>query len=186
MMDIVFRIVKETLRFSMSAPQSPPDLNQRRAIAQDTISRSEAIVRDHAAEGATLDSSFLTLDQLPRMDASACPNLPPCGITVVNADSFTAARDIMQEAPEASGKTAVLNLASDEEPGGGWVISLWKTQVRFSNPCSCVYILPRITLGGSPLLFLDTLCHAQTRILSMAKRRSGFCRRDLFPGRRHL
>ncbi|KAF8074645.1 hypothetical protein FPV67DRAFT_1407943 [Lyophyllum atratum] len=112
----------------MSTPRSPPGLAQRKAIAQDTMSRSEAIVRDHAAEGATLDSSFLLLDQLPPMDASGCPNFPPTNIEVVNSDSFTAARDIIRKLPEANGKTAVLNLASDEAPGGGWVFSLSKTQ----------------------------------------------------------
>lgn len=112
----------------MSTPRLPLNLTQRRAIAQDTISHSKAIVQAHAAEGATLDSSFLTLDQLPPMDASASPKFPPSEITTVNSDSFAAARDIMQEASEANGRTAVLNLASDEAPGGGWVVSLSKTQ----------------------------------------------------------
>ncbi|GLB43317.1 putative uncharacterized protein conserved in bacteria (DUF2263) [Lyophyllum shimeji] len=111
----------------MSTSQ-PPDFAQRRAIAQDTISRSAAIVQEHASEAATLDSSFLTLDQLPPLDASASPNFPPAGITVVNSDSFSAARKIIREHPEAHGRTAVLNLASDELPGGGWIVSLSKTQ----------------------------------------------------------
>lgn len=46
----------------------------------------------------------------------------------MDSDSFTAARDIMKDNPEAQGKTTVLNLASDQLPGGGWIHSLSKTQ----------------------------------------------------------
>ncbi|KAF5383628.1 hypothetical protein D9615_003807 [Tricholomella constricta] len=117
-------------RFIMSEPSNPVVLHysERKVISEDTIARSQAIVQAHAAEGATLDSSFLTLDKMPRMERSACPNFPPSEIKVVNLDSFTVARDIMRESPDARGKTTVLNLASDARRAGGWVQSLSKTQ----------------------------------------------------------
>lgn len=185
-MGIVLGITKQISRlFGMAVPHSPPDLAQRQAIAKDTILRSEAIVRDHAAEGATLDSSFLTLDDLPQMDTSASPNFPPCDVTVVNSDSFTAARDIMREAPEAFGKTAVLNLASDEEPGGGWVISLWKTQEEALCYSSTLYATlkpeyypwPNVGPGSSAgvfspgvVIFKDDLDHGCEELPSSDRR----------------
>lgn len=105
-----------------------PDLARRQKIAEDTKARSDVITIEHAKEGATTESMFLTADQLPALDVSDCPNLPSSKIRVVNADSFTTARDIMKTDPEARGKTAVQNLASDEMPGGGWESSLSKTQ----------------------------------------------------------
>ncbi|KAG7097574.1 hypothetical protein E1B28_004911 [Marasmius oreades] len=105
-----------------------PDLAKRYEISQDTISRSEAITAQYCNQGATLDSTFID-SQLPALDPASCPNHPPSPVEVVNSDSFTAARNIIKRFPEAiNGKTAVLNLASDQLPGGRWDRTLSKTQ----------------------------------------------------------
>ncbi|KAK1225330.1 hypothetical protein PQX77_011748 [Marasmius sp. AFHP31] len=105
-----------------------PDRRARYFISKDTISRSEAIVAQHSPKGAALDSTFIG-DQLPALDPASCPNHPPSPVELVNSDSYTAARNIIKRFPDAAdGKVAVLNLASDELPGGGWDQSLCKTQ----------------------------------------------------------
>ncbi|KAI3598451.1 hypothetical protein WG66_000694 [Moniliophthora roreri] len=105
-----------------------PSLPKRHAISKDTIARSEAITVEHASQGATLDSAFIK-DQLPPLDPSSCPNHPPSLVEIVNSDSFTAARNIIKRFPEAANnKVGVLNLASDQLPGGGWDTTLQKTQ----------------------------------------------------------
>lgn len=109
----------------------PPNLAQRQKIAKDTIARSQSIIQEHATSGATADSTFIA-DQLPELDSSACPKFPASQVKIINADSFTTAREIMQHEPGA--KVAVLNLASDEQPGGGWEYSLAKTQVKYPFP----------------------------------------------------
>lgn len=98
----------------------------RQAIAQDTLARTEAVVE--AAPGASLDSTFIAeqLPPLPVLDAPATP----CQVKVVNGDSFSTARQIMRDHPDAQGKTSVLNLASDEVRAGGWIHTLAVTQVR--------------------------------------------------------
>ena len=105
------------------------ELAQRQTIAQDTLDRTVAIIAEHQDQGATADSSFISGDELPQLDQDACPKLTWGGTTVLDSDSFTVARDIMKDNPEAQGKTTVLNLASDQFPGGGWIHSLSKTQV---------------------------------------------------------
>ncbi|KAG5642111.1 hypothetical protein DXG03_003610 [Asterophora parasitica] len=106
----------------------PLPLRARFAASRDTIARSEAITQEHTTEGATLDSTFFQLAQLPKMESSTCPQFPPSQVTVVNLDAFTAARNIMRENSDARGKTSVLNLASDIYRAGDWINSLTKTQ----------------------------------------------------------
>jgi len=96
-----------------------------REIAHDTLERTEEIVS--STSGASLDSEFLNDSQLPKLDRDG-PNHPPALIQVVNADSFTLARQLIKDIPGAKGKVAVLNLASDAHPGGGWIHTLSKTQ----------------------------------------------------------
>ncbi|KAF8998107.1 hypothetical protein BDQ17DRAFT_1247929 [Cyathus striatus] len=112
-----------------ATPVSKPNFGVRRKIATDTLARAAQIIQAHSSNGASLDSTFIS-DQLPALDAASCPNpdWEPSDVTVVNSDAFTAARNIMRENPNATGKTAVLNLASDEIPGGGWIFSLSTTQ----------------------------------------------------------
>jgi len=109
---------------------------QRQQIAQDTIARSESIIQEHAGAGALSESMFIP-DQLPPLDPAACPNFPASEVKVVNADSFTVARGIVEENRSAiaageKAKVAVLNLASDVRRAGGWEMTLSKTQVRFT------------------------------------------------------
>ncbi|KAG6872637.1 hypothetical protein C0995_008068 [Termitomyces sp. Mi166 len=118
-------------------------MERRRAVARDTISRSEAIICRHAADGASRDSVFLNLDQLPPLNASSCPNFPTPEIRIVNSDTFAAARDLVRRDADALGKTAVLNLASDESPGGGWVDFLSLTQEEALCYSSTLYVTLR-------------------------------------------
>jgi hypothetical protein len=49
-------------------------------------------------------------------------------VKTINADSSTAAQDIMKD-PSVQGRVTVLNLAGDEERGGGWGFNLSIAQV---------------------------------------------------------
>ncbi len=113
-------------------------LARRQKIANDTLGRIDTVLKE-VPEGS-LDSKFIP-EQLPPLDQSKCPHFPPAKVVVVNSDSFLAAREIIRRSPSAKGKTAVLNLASDELPGGGWLWSLSRTQVRFFLPSN----LSRVT-----------------------------------------
>ena len=104
----------------------PTTYSSRRKIAQDTLERTESVVQ--LVPGASLDSTFIAaqLSALPPLSTHATP----CKVEVVNGDAFTAARQIIHDDGAAQGKTAVLNLASDELRAGGWIESLATTQVR--------------------------------------------------------
>ncbi|KAJ3996155.1 hypothetical protein F5050DRAFT_1808013 [Lentinula boryana] len=114
----------------MSVPKCTLTLQQRRAVCQDTIARSATITTEHAAQGATLDSTFIS-EQLPPLPStlSGADVHSPKPLLIINSDSFTVARNLIEEDPDnATGRIAVLNLASDQRPGGGWDMSLSKTQ----------------------------------------------------------
>ncbi|KAF8998125.1 hypothetical protein BDQ17DRAFT_1328984 [Cyathus striatus] len=113
---------------STSPAVSKPNPGARRKIANDTLARAAQVVETHSANGASLDSTFIS-DQLSALDPASCPNpnWEPSEVTVVNSDSFTAARNIMSDS-NAIGRTVVLNLASDEAPAGGWIASMSTTQ----------------------------------------------------------
>jgi hypothetical protein len=102
----------------------------RGKICVDTIKRSPGIIQAHVREGASAKSTFISR-QLPPLDQKKCPapDAPKTAVEVLNADAFTAARNIVGAQAEAMGKVAVLNLASDKYPGGGWTKSLSTTQV---------------------------------------------------------
>ncbi|TFK51970.1 hypothetical protein OE88DRAFT_1628860 [Heliocybe sulcata] len=103
-----------------------PPLSRRQAIAQDTLARTPEIAA--ATPGASLDSTFIS-SQLPPLNASDCPGFPSSKISVINSDSYAAARGIIiGDGEQANGKVAVLNLASDEVRAGGWLVSLSTTQ----------------------------------------------------------
>ncbi|KAJ7709026.1 hypothetical protein B0H17DRAFT_1156007 [Mycena rosella] len=102
--------------------------SDRETVALDTIRRTPDIITEFTGRGASTESIFYR-DQIrplpvldPRDERSAAE------IAVINSDSYTAARNIIAESPDARGKTAVLNLASDEKPAGGWTKSLSRTQ----------------------------------------------------------
>lgn len=66
-------------------------------------------------------SESLHLDHLPPLRAAACPrHAPRAKIRIVNADTLNAAIDLAARRPDG-GRVAVLNMASDIHPGGGWL-----------------------------------------------------------------
>ncbi|KIK62243.1 hypothetical protein GYMLUDRAFT_165051 [Collybiopsis luxurians FD-317 M1] len=81
-----------------------------------------SIVSEHASEGASARSQFIS-QQLPPLKPSERPyiDLKRTSVEVFNGDTLVIARRLMETVGEhAEGKTAVLNLASDQYPGGGW------------------------------------------------------------------
>jgi len=111
--------------FTGGTPERPLTRGQ---IAEDTIARAAEIIAQHASEGATADSTFIS-DQLDELDPSQSPNAPQTAVEVINSDSFAVARKIIEGEAQAKGRTAVLNLASDIRVAGGWRYSLSRTQV---------------------------------------------------------
>lgn len=105
-----------------------PDIATRRRICEDTIKRSEHITA--TTPGASLSSSFITSTTYPELSplGPAFPDLSLARIEVVDSDTFLCARKMLSINPNLLNKIAVLNLASDEEPGGGWRYSLSMTQ----------------------------------------------------------
>ncbi|KAJ6568405.1 hypothetical protein DFH09DRAFT_1155308 [Mycena vulgaris] len=100
----------------------------RERVAHDTIRRTPDIIREYVNEGASSDSTFFQA-QLPDLEPLALDGTAGVPeIKVINSDSFTAARNTIAETPDARGKIAVLNLASDEERAGGWMNSFTRTQ----------------------------------------------------------
>ncbi|KAI5853539.1 hypothetical protein BZA05DRAFT_32347 [Tricharina praecox] len=97
----------------------------RAAIASAVLSETPDIISTFSSAGATADSSFhLTLAPLPAADS---PSLPAALTRVVNLDTYSAARAMIRDGAVPS-ETAVLNLASDLEPAGGWKRTLLETQ----------------------------------------------------------
>ncbi|OAL51866.1 hypothetical protein IQ07DRAFT_394610 [Pyrenochaeta sp. DS3sAY3a] len=98
------------------------DLAARRRVCQDTIERSPSIAE--STPNSSLNSYFIP-SQLPKLDkaSAAFPDFPRSVVSIHNSDAFELSRKI-----KSSGKIGILNLASDREPGGGWVYSLSKTQ----------------------------------------------------------
>lgn len=112
---------------SLFTPDTPPplDLAARKRVALDTVNRTPQITQKYAHLGASLSSSFIDC-QLPPLSPPSTTT--PTKYTIVNSDAYTAARSLLTHHPEAIGKVAVLNLASDQHPGGGWLSSLSRTQ----------------------------------------------------------
>jgi hypothetical protein len=104
-------------------PPCPRWSNARRS--QDTVARSPAIVAE--TPGASEESTFVAEQLAPLYPES--PRHGATAVRIVNSDSFTAARK-MAGASGAQDSIAVLNLASDMLPGGGWYDTLCRTQVR--------------------------------------------------------
>ena len=112
-------------------PSDKPDsssLSYRQKVARDSISQASKLVADHATEGASPESTFIS-SQLPPLDVARRPNQPASLVDVINRDAFTVARHLIAETPDARGRIAVLNLASDALRAGGWEFSLSRTQV---------------------------------------------------------
>lgn len=105
-----------------------PNMAERQRIAHDTINRTPAIIT--STREASAASTFYNDTTCPALDQSSPPTVlhGPSPVKVLNCDAFTVAREIIRRDKTAEGKVAVLNLASDELPGGGWINSLTKTQ----------------------------------------------------------
>lgn len=114
----------------IEAPRSNMiDLATRRHICEDTIARSEAITSSTA--GASLDSSFVSATSYSTLLESdpTFPNLKlETPFKVLDSDTFAAAHNMVATDPALRGKVAVLSLASDVEPAGGWRYTLSATQ----------------------------------------------------------
>ncbi|OJJ35398.1 hypothetical protein ASPWEDRAFT_40593 [Aspergillus wentii DTO 134E9] len=88
-----------------------PNKAQRQQIANDTLSLTPTILTTHPPH------SKLYPSLLPPLQPSTSQAKPH--ITVRNQDTFTAAETILKN--NASARTAVLNMASEKNPGGGWL-----------------------------------------------------------------
>ncbi|KAF4344130.1 mitochondrial chaperone BCS1 [Fusarium beomiforme] len=69
-------------------------------------------------------SEKLEIHQLPELKPAECPRRTPSGkapVRIVNDDSFNAAINLGDLKGLASGRVAVLNMASHVSPGGGWL-----------------------------------------------------------------
>ncbi|KAF8527292.1 hypothetical protein JB92DRAFT_3081493 [Gautieria morchelliformis] len=99
----------------------------RRRIANDTLFRTPSIIASTPGGSGSIfyqDANCPALDDSSRLEMLHGPSR----VTVVNADSFTAARSIIRRDPAALSKVAVLSLASDQRPAGGWLETLSRTQ----------------------------------------------------------
>ncbi|KAK7470368.1 hypothetical protein VKT23_001795 [Stygiomarasmius scandens] len=98
---------------------SNPAEAQRAEIVRLNKLRFKSIVTEHEADRP---ATFIP-GQISPLDSSKRPystDIRP-KISVINADSFVAARQLMDEVGgDSKGSTAVLNMASDECPGGGY------------------------------------------------------------------
>jgi uncharacterized protein (TIGR02452 family) len=99
------------------------DLATRRKICEDTIARSDSIAA--STPGGSLTSTFIPSQLTPLHKArSSYPALTLKPIEIHNSDAFALARTRYP----SSGRVGVLNLASDQQPGGGWRYTLSATQ----------------------------------------------------------
>jgi hypothetical protein len=145
-----------------------PSLVERQKIAKDTIARSASIAAE--TPGASLESSFIS-EQLPTLRDLQCPGITDTDLNIVNLDSFSAARNILENHTDAQGKVAVLNLASDEERAGGWIYSLSTTQVCASTSQLLIdFVIVYGFIGRSLMLLrVSPVQNSQTILLSLAK-----------------
>ncbi|KAH7090116.1 hypothetical protein BKA62DRAFT_725744 [Auriculariales sp. MPI-PUGE-AT-0066] len=117
-----FLQTESTVVFSSALRQS------RQVIARDTLEHIDSVVS--STPGASLDSEFVREEDMPPLThddvAVLWPNYPTSEVKIVNSDAFALARSILKESPDSN--VSVLNLASDEHPGGGWFYTLAQTQ----------------------------------------------------------
>jgi uncharacterized protein (TIGR02452 family) len=100
----------------MSIPK-PPNNAQRQRLAAETLSLTEYVIK--ATTGAS---------QASRAHPHLLPSIKPISnsaarrplLSVTSQDSFTAARDILQRTAGRA-RVGVLNMASERNPGGGWL-----------------------------------------------------------------
>ncbi|KAF5376198.1 hypothetical protein D9757_009324 [Collybiopsis confluens] len=116
-----------TSNFAKSNPllpeQSMPSHEQlRMSLVEKNKHVFASIIAEHASDGASPASEFID-GQLPPLNVHERPYSEPQKnlVEVINGDTFLVARELMDAAvDDANGRVAVLNLASDQHPGGGW------------------------------------------------------------------
>lgn len=97
-------------------------------IANETKSVLPFILKDLPNVKAD-ESELLSIDDLHALAKSDCPRHPRATIKILNEDTFNAAvmlKDSIPSStniisPNVSNRVAVLNLASEKSPGGGWL-----------------------------------------------------------------
>ncbi|RHZ68271.1 uncharacterized protein CDV56_102311 [Aspergillus thermomutatus] len=97
--------------------QKPPNNTQRQRLAAETLSLTDYVIK--ATTGASRASRahphlLPPIKPIPN-SAARKPRL-----SVTGQDSFTAARDILQRT-SGRARVGVLNMASERNPGGGWL-----------------------------------------------------------------
>ncbi|KAJ5612530.1 hypothetical protein N7510_005724 [Penicillium lagena] len=97
----------------MSKTSQSPNKLQRQVIAEETHSLTSQIL--NSTEASTESNLYRRL--LPSIAPVRDGRKPK--ITVQNRDTFTAAKLILDREPGA--KIGVLNMASEKNPGGGWL-----------------------------------------------------------------
>lgn len=110
------------------------DIASRRKACEDTLHRTPVIAASVAVRGEDSPRSSFVPAQLPPLCklSPLYPGLTRKPIAIYNSDAFALARSLDSTASDSSrphhGRVGVLNLASDQEPGGGWRYTLSKTQ----------------------------------------------------------
>ncbi|KIK66650.1 hypothetical protein GYMLUDRAFT_909453 [Collybiopsis luxurians FD-317 M1] len=92
------------------------------SLVQVNMLMFPSVIAEHAFEGASVLSKFFGR-QLPPLRPSKRPYIEPKNmpVEVFNGDTFVITRGLMDAVGnDAKGKTAILSLASDRYPGGGW------------------------------------------------------------------
>ncbi|QGI64762.1 uncharacterized protein FFB20_09185 [Fusarium fujikuroi] len=109
-------------------PRSRRDDPYRRGVALAAIAKETlTVLPGIISQLPNLDpyrSEKLEIHQLPPLTAAECPRRTPSGkaiIRISNDDSFNAAIHLADLKGPASGRVAVLNMASHVSPGGGWL-----------------------------------------------------------------
>lgn len=97
----------------MSNTPKVPNKPQRQALAEHTQSLTPHILNTTEAS----PEAFLYSHLLPHINT--VPNGAKARIIVQNNDTFTTAKTILAANPTA--KIGVLNMASEKNPGGGWL-----------------------------------------------------------------
>ncbi|KAL2756447.1 hypothetical protein ACRALDRAFT_1063613 [Sodiomyces alcalophilus JCM 7366] len=103
-----------------SHPVSRRGTAELAAVSKETRTVLPGILAQLPNISATV-SECLYLDTLPRLLPQNCPRHGPTTIRIVNADTINAALDLAAAQNGTScARVAILNLASNRSPGGGW------------------------------------------------------------------
>ncbi|PSS03632.1 hypothetical protein BD289DRAFT_449406 [Coniella lustricola] len=124
------------LKPSVCTCQLPASRKALADVAKETLAVLPFILKDLPHIQADV-SEMLSYDSLPALKREDCPNHSQAIVRVINEDTYDAAINLINStsstsAPKAplgsqttsvplTSRPAVLNLASDKIPGGGWV-----------------------------------------------------------------